>query len=535
MISIVAYTNGLYGLSSTRYSPTLREKAKQTPGLHWQPEARAWCGYADAVAACAMQLEVDGIVVDGSVPHMWDFNLAKHKSKLDGLRDYQKAGVCFLIEQAVNGALLADDMGLGKTRQALHTISLLQKPAVVVCPSFVRGVWANEVKKWLPKYHLIQLAGTKPTDEEKDIRANSPATIYLCHYDVVYAWVESLKAAGVAIFIADECHFLMGENSRRSKACKELARNCDYRIGLSGTPMTSRPKDLWNVVDTLSENRFGNPFKFFLRYCDAHKVSIQTRDGSRVVWDLKGASNLDELQERMKYFMLRRTKSEVQLELPPRTRQVVEVEVAKKLQGKIAEALKGDRAMRAALGNAADGKLPRVAELVLNHVESRSKVIVGCWRKAVAEAIAALLRAEGISKTRVITGDESIKSRQATIEEQPDVICCTMASTSVGIDLSFADVGVVAELDYVPSTLSQWESRLHRFGQKKNVLIQYVIALSTADEIIRDVVIGKLAVFEKGIGKTDDKLRADLEGAKLTNVQQLKSLYEKILKQESRP
>jgi SWI/SNF-related matrix-associated actin-dependent regulator of chromatin subfamily A-like protein 1 len=525
----------LWALKSTAYSKALHMSAKEVPGMTWN--GKAWVGWPDAVAICTQKVEERGVAVEGELPALLKFSSREIKAHKwpAGIRDYQKAGVLFLLGQAADGALLADDMGLGKTRQAITAIELIDKPAIVVCPSFVREVWKREIAKWLPAAPIVELTGTKADSLKGTTRDNAPA-IYLVHYDVLHAWTDKLldmfrsTVGSDFVLVVDEIHFCQSEKARRSQAVKLLARASGFRIGLSGTPMTNRPRDLWNVVDTLSEGRFGRPFSFFIRHADAHKEEVAK---NKVVWITKGASNLEELAERMQYFMLRRTKSDVELELPARTRQIIEVEVPRKFHQKPDDALKNEKALRAALALAADGKLPKAAELVVNHVESESKVVVFCWRKAVAEALAVALMAEGID-TKVITGDVDVKKRQAIIDEKPTVLCCTMASTQVGIDFSYADIAVFVELDWVPSTLAQCEARLHRFGQKKNVLIQYVIAQSTADEIIAETVVDKIANFEAGIGKTDDGLRQDLEGQKLSTVEQLASLYKKLKVQQAK-
>jgi SWI/SNF-related matrix-associated actin-dependent regulator 1 of chromatin subfamily A len=522
VIRIVSLTSTLHGIRADRFSPALREEAKATPGLVWNPAERAWCGYSDAVAACLSRMRSRGLIVHGDItPPSWGRPLDREG---EGLRDYQRVGVSFLCAQAKEGALLADDMGCGKSRQALAALAKLPEPAVIVCPSFVREVWLREIKKWRPDLvdSVAELSGTKPPRENPDPRAR----VVLVHYDIIHAWASRLQP-GTVVF--DECHYLQSERSRRSLACRTLARAAKARIGLSGTPMTSRPRDLWNVVDTLSEGRFGRPFDFFIAHADARRETIHTRGGDKTVWKTDGASRLDELRERMSYFMLRRTKSDVALELPPRTRQVIEVEVKRAYRAPLGDALRSDREARQALDKAADGKLDQAVSMIASHVADERKIVVFCHRRAIAEGIADSLRTSGVD-ARVITGAIPPKERTAIVDAAPQVLTCTMDATAVGIDLSYADVAVFVELDWVPSKLAQCEARLHRFGQKNPVLIQYMIALSTADELIREAVIEKLATFEAGIGKTDDGLRTSLEGKRELDV--LRNLYEKITRME---
>jgi SNF2 family DNA or RNA helicase len=368
---------------------------------------------------------------------------------------------------------------------------------------------------------------------EVDAQLQQSPTLFVINYDIIHAWEQWLlstkdwAARNIPIVVFDEAHYLMSYKARRSVSCRNVARRAERRIGLTATPMQSRPRDLWNVVDTLSPGRFGKSFPFLLRYAGAHQIQVAT---DKTVWDTKGSSNLDELGKRMEFFMLRRTKKQVALELPPKTRQMIELEVNANFCTPMRSALGGDQALLAALRLAADGKLPQAIDIIANHaVGGESNIVVFCHRKWIAETIAAALRKSRI-EAQVITGKMPMKKRVEVVDSQPRVLCCTMDSTAVGIDLSYANVGVFVELDYVPAKLIQAEGRLDRFGQKRNVLIQYLIATSTADEVIRDVVIAKMESFENVVGKLDGGLKQALEGDVLDDVAQLKKLYEKIVK-----
>jgi SWI/SNF-related matrix-associated actin-dependent regulator of chromatin subfamily A-like protein 1 len=516
----------------------------------------------DAIEQVLKKLAAAGVRVDGELCAKKTSTKVK-KSVLRGLREYQKEAVRFMVANAADGVLNAFDMGLGKSLCAIRSAKALRAPSIVVCPSFVRMVWRRELEKWRPKANLIELWGVKNIckkckgKDEKiidagllppeippcpkcggsgkrvDLSALSRRDVVLVHYDIVHGWAKELievaKAQPTTI-VLDEIHYCQSDRSRRSAACRDVAAACRYRIGLSGTPMTSRPRDLWNPVDTLSPGRFGRPFDFYLAHAAAHQETISMRTGPKTVWDTTGASRLDELKERLSWFMIRRTKSEVELELPPCTRQIIELEVDKTHQRFDIGAYGGkrhDEVMREALAVAADGKLPKVLELVQSHLEQGSKVVIGCHRVVIAQALSASFVAEKID-SKWIAGPQPQHKREEIIDSQPSVLCCTMDSTKAGIDLTYANVAVVVELDWTPATLLQWEARFNRFGQKRNVLVQYLIALSTADEIIRDSVVLKLANFESAIGKTDDKLKVDLGGTQKTEAEHLANLATKL-------
>jgi hypothetical protein len=165
---------------------------------------------------------------------------------------------------------------------------------------------------------------------------------------------------------------------------------------------------------------------------------------------------------------------------------------------------------------------------VIDHIQAGHKVVVGAYRKAIAHAIADGVLQKIPTRVEVITGDVTLPKREAAIKSQPNLLCCTFDSTGVGIDLSFASVGVVAELDYSPVKLTQWEGR---FGRKagKNVLIQYAIAKGSADELVKRVVLQKLTAFTESVGKVDGKLAEDFAAlSKEGAAARMQRLYERL-------
>ena len=552
LIRIIQLRGPLWGIQSSSFSPYLRDECKATPGMVWEPISKSWVGYADAVAVAAKRARARGLrIINPPGPIGTGIGLNTMPVASVGLRDYQKVGVDFLLAKAGEGAILADDMGLGKTSQAITAARAIKQKTIVVCPSFVRGVWLDqELGKWWPAARVIGLSGTKPDafipigkkapDGSLAIHLSDPQAekidVAVIHYDVLYAWVDALIAWGAKVLIIDELHYAMGHASRRTKALRKLAATCPYRIGLTGTPMTSRPRDLWAPIEVVSPGRFGKFFNFGIRFCDGHQEQVTP---TKTVWKFDGASNLEELNERLSFepkerpwgCMLRRLKSEVALELPARQRQILTVEVAKGCVMAPSAAVRSDRILRQALNMAADGKFPQVIDLACSHLDEGHKVVVGTYRREVAEMIAAGVGQKHPWKIEIITGDIPLAKRNAIIKSQPDLICCTLDSTKEGINLSFASVGIIAELVWVPSTLAQWEARFGRH-EGKNILIQYVIARGTADDIVRRTVINKLDSFGKVVGGTDDKLFEDLNAGRGDAAARMQALYERLKKED---
>jgi len=189
--------------------------------------------------------------------------------------------------------------------------------------------------------------------------------------------------------------------------------------------------------------------------------------------------------------------------------------------------LETSRDLRIALDVAATGKVDAVASLAASHVEVGAKCVVFTHRRVTAEAVADALVRDGVDAS-VAHGGMALVERQKRIAEQPSVLCCTIDSCGAGIDLSYASVGIFAELTWVPASLIQAEGRLHRFGATRPVLFQYAIATGSADELVAATVVRKLDAFEAAVGPQDDGLREGLTGGAGDDITQLKRLYETL-------
>ena len=532
----------LWAIAGGYYSPKLNAAARIVPGARWNTKERAHVGHIDAIEQVVARLKELGLKTENAPPNRreWPHNLP---ASYEGAREYQKTGIDFLINQAGSGALLADDMGCGKSFQAAKAARALRRKTVIVCPAHVRGVWerpaglgdkGGELAKWWPQATVFAPYGLKPKS------VPSTADVVVIHYDIVHAWVDMLLkwADSNLTIVFDEAHILLNPSSRRSKACRELAHAARGRIALTGTPPTERVRDLYNIVETISPGRFGDFFPFGIRHCGGTKIDVPGPDGTlKTVWSFDGKSNLKELRQRLDWFCLRRTKREVLKELPALQRQIVDVDVPARNRIGVNARLVGDkRRMRMALDSAADGKFKSVIELIKSHLEAGHRVVVGTYRRAVCEKTAEILA--DVAPTRFIHGGIPITRRGKIIDElkKTEGACCLVANidcTSTGIDLTFASVGVIAELVWEPRELVQWESRMHRFGASTTepVLIQYVIARGTGDELILHAVIGKLDNF-LDLVETDsgDGLKETLIGKKDEGLARLAAALKKMSK-----
>lgn len=531
----------LWAVRAGYFSPKLNQLVRTVPGVSWNGKERAHVGYADAVEQVVARLREIGLKSDNPPVNKrsWKHNLPV---SYDGAREYQKVGIDFLINQAGSGALLADDMGIGKSFQTIKAARALRRKTVIVCEAHVRGVWerppspgdkGGEIVKWWPKAKIFAPYGVTPEPIPPD------TDVFVTHYDIVYAWVEAVLewAKGDLTVAFDEAQMLLNPESRRSKACREIANNALGRIALTGTPPVEKIKDFYNVLNTISPGRFGEFFHpYGLRYCNGHQKEVDGPEKTKkTVWDFDGRSNLKELKQRLDWFTLRRTKREVLKELPALQRQIVDVEVAHKHQIAMNARLIDDKKhMRAALDAAADGKFKSVVDLVRRDLEAGHRVVVGTHRRVMCEKYAEAIGE--FAPTAFVHGGMSLSRRPKVIDklrktEGPVCLVANIDCTATGIDLTFAGMVVMAELVWVPRVLGQFESRVHRFGASKSepVLVRYVIARGTGDELILQAVINKidnhLELIETDEG---DGMKESLEGEEDEGLSRLAAALKKM-------
>jgi SWI/SNF-related matrix-associated actin-dependent regulator 1 of chromatin subfamily A len=210
-------------------------------------------------------------------------------------------------------------MGLGKTIQAIGVINADPsiKRVLVVCPASLKVNWARELNKWLVRRMSVEVAnGNFPRSD-----------VVIINYDILKKWRTEIDQIKWDLLIVDECHYVKNSRALRTQALLgKHDRDPDKRIKgiearkrifMTGTPIVNRPSELWSLVEALDPQGLGsNFFQFMKRYTNA------THNGYG--WDFTGASNLDELQQRLRAkFMVRRLKSEVLTDLPAKRRQVI--------------------------------------------------------------------------------------------------------------------------------------------------------------------------------------------------------------------
>lgn len=435
------------------------------------------------------------------------------------LRTYQKEAIEFSDR---NGAGIVTTMGSGKTLIAsASVISNLEEDekVLIVGPLISRGTWCGE-KSDLTKYFgvsCLPLEGRKNVSNEP-FKSNR---FLFVNFDILNSWQPWISHyLRPSALIIDESQNVKGVKSQRTREIHNISRlsTVKKRLFLTGTPILNRPQELWPQLQAIVPDQFGSYFTFRKRYCALERGPYG--------WITTGLSNENELRKRLEDVIFYRARHEIMGELPPITRQNVEVDLDverraiydeiwsdvrrwyKKNKLALADGIKSEALVRITklLQTASLGKVNSTIEIVKSALESHKKVVVFTYFRETTSKIAyALKRHAKIYGPFDGSSDiqKRIKGSEAFAEDTSKnaIFVGTMDATGVSLNaLSCASCVVFNDLTWVPAKILQAEKRVHRPGQKSPVNAIYVTAIDTIDGDLFDVLSTKANTVERTIG-----------------------------------
>lgn len=426
------------------------------------------------------------------------------------LRDYQIQGVAWWRNLARRelGGILADDMGLGKTLQTLAFLlqeknnGRLHQPALVVAPTSVIYNWQIEAKRFTPTLSCIVLHGTQRMEILKsDIQADIFVTSYaLAHRDLA-AWQQRR----VSYLVLDEAHMIKNANTKVAKALRQF--EAEHRFCLTGTPLENHLGELWSLFEFMMPGSLGSEPQFKRLY----RIPIEKR---------RDEARAAALLRRIAPHLLRRKKSDVATELPPKTEMVVHIAMGE-VQGQFYEALhattqkeilrllnddKGeqrrihvlDALLRLrqlccdprllpleACAEIPSAKLEHLLNMVQELNEEGRKILVFSQFTSMLKLISQGLQILKITHL-MLTG--ATQNRQALVERfqtgDDKIFLISLKAGGVGLNLTAADTVIHFDPWWNPAAEQQATDRAYRIGQDKPVFVYKLICQNTIEEKI---------------------------------------------------
>ena len=407
--------------------------------------------------------------------------------------------------------ILVDDMGLGKTTSTiLAALETGAKKILIVCPASLKINWQREIENYSDR--PVFIAEGKKFSTEHDF--------VIVNYDILKNFHDSdpkkkdeslLLQSGFELVILDEAHMISNVQAQRTKIINSFAKKVDRVWLLTGTPMTSRPMNYYNLLNLIESPVAQNWKAYAIRYCQGFQFTA----GKRKVWNVMGASNLEELRDRTSKQILRRLKEEV-LDLPDK----IITPVYLRLKSKEYEDLMGEyfdwydknpdesssltvqfsklMKVRKVIANE---KTKQTIEFAENILEQGKKVIIFT---NFTDTLQTLYQHFG-KQAVYLDGSCSNSMRQQAVDsfqndDKIKVFVGNLKAAGVGLTLTAAEVVIMNDLSFVPAEHAQAEDRAYRYGQKSNVLVYYPLFENTIEGVIYDILNKKKRIINTVMG-----------------------------------
>ena len=412
--------------------------------------------------------------------------------------------------------ILADDMGLGKTTSTvIASLESGSKKVLIICPASLKINWEREIRNYTDKSVYI-CEGKKYED----------ADFIITNYDILKNFHDPkdkenslILKTNFDLVVIDEAHYVSNAQAQRTKIIMDLTKDIKRLWLLTGTPMTSRPMNYYNILKLIDSPVSQNWMAYAIRYCNGY----QFRVGNKKVWNVTGASNLEELRERTSRQILRRLKTDV-LDLPEK----IMTPVYLRLKSRLYEGLMGEyydwynnrqeeskslsvqfTKLMKVRQVIAEEKIATTIELAENIIEQGKKVIIF---SNFTEPLKKIHEHFG-KKSVYLDGSTSKPARQDAVDkfqesDKIQVFCGNMKAAGVGLTLTAAEAVIMNDLSFVPADHAQAEDRAYRYGQKNNVSVFYPLFENTIEGVIYDILSHKKQIIGTVMG--DDGTSADI-------------------------
>ena len=417
--------------------------------------------------------------------------------------------------------ILADDMGLGKTTSTIiAALETGSKKVLIVCPASLKINWQREIENYSDR--PVFIAEGKKFSTEHDF--------VIINYDILKNFHNSdpkkrdeslLLQSGFDLVILDEAHMISNVQAQRTKIINSFAKKVDKVWLLTGTPMTSRPMNYYNLLNLIESPVAQNWKAYAIRYCQGFQFTA----GKRKVWNVMGASNLEELRDRTSKQILRRLKEEV-LDLPDK----IITPVYLRLKSKEYEDLMGEyydwydknpdesssltvqfsklMKVRKVIANE---KTKQTIEFVENILEQGKKVIIFTNFTDTLQTIYQHFGKQSV----YLDGSCSNAVRQQAVDsfqndDKTRVFVGNLKAAGVGLTLTAAEVVIMNDLSFVPAEHAQAEDRAYRYGQKSNVLVYYPLFENTIEGAIYDILNRKKQIIRTVMGDEQPENTGDI-------------------------
>ena len=457
--------------------------------------------------------------VDEAFPHTIRSSAFDTLLKVN-LYDYQREAALFTAR--AGRVLIGDEMGLGKTIQAIAAAEILARLAgvervLVVCPTSLKHQWEREILKFAERSVQV-INGLQHVRKEM---FEEPSFFKITNYDTVGRDLDVINRWSPDLVILDEAQRIKNWKTKTAQSVKKI--ESPYAVVLTGTPLENRLQELMSIVQFIDQHRLGPTFRFL------HNHQITDNFG-RVI----GYKDLDQINHSLSPVLLRRRKSEVLTQLPPRldqhlfvqmTPQQLEVhEEFRQVVGRLVHKWR----THGFLSEGDQRRLMTSLQYMRMSCDSTYLIDQQTWHGTKADELLTLLE-EMLEQpeTKVVIFSQWLRMHEVLVKKfgkkrkwdyvlfhgsidstkrgelidrfRDDPKCRVFLSTDaggVGLNLQHASVIINMDMPWNPAVLEQRIGRVHRLGQTQPVQVINFVAQGTIEEGMLSVLSFKKSLFE---------------------------------------
>ena len=444
------------------------------------------------------------------------------------LRRYQRTGYRWLrmLDQYGMGGILADDMGLGKTLQVLaYLLSKkeqgVQTPSLIVCPASLVLNWAEEAARFVPQLRVLAVDGDA-AHRAAQVRHFGDYDLIVTGYDLLRRDIDTYDGLDFYACILDEAQAIKNQTTQKYKAVCRV--KSEVRFALTGTPIENRLSELWSI------------FSFLMPGYLYSYTSFRERFEKPIVLDANPSAT-QRLNQLTSPFILRRMKTEVLKELPPKLEYVRHVQMdeeQRKLylaavldaKEKIGAAGPQDRiqalaaltrlrqiccdprlALHTWTGESA--KLDSCMELISTAVDGGHQILLFSQFTSMLDLIRARLEEEDITSF-TLQGSTPKAVRAELVRRfnqgEVSVFLISLKAGGTGLNLTAADIVIHYDPWWNVAAQNQATDRAYRIGQKSTVQVYKLITQDTVEEKILDLQAAKQDLADKVTGSAEGSI-----------------------------
>jgi superfamily II DNA or RNA helicase len=468
--------------------------------------------YDESISAFRAGLAAQIMIHDDQVP--------SRLSQL--LRPYQRLGVEWLLFLSRHqlGGILADEMGLGKTLQVLTAVAIKKRtrPTLIVCPKTLLFNWQNEARRFTPDLKTVVVHGSQSA-RNRLLKQAAEFDLLITSYPLLQRDIGHFSQITFDCCILDEAQMIKNPETHLARHVKKI--NAHQRIALTGTPMENSLMDLWSIFDFILPGYLGHHDAFRVRYEQGGHESLLNR---------------------IRPFILRRTKADVLSELPAKVEetiyasltqnqlaqyQQVLTQVRKSISDEIQLRGSGQQRIAVLAGltrlrqicnhpglleddyrfiHGLSGKLELFDDLLQSLLANGHKVLVFSQFTQMLAILTHRLQERMIAFSYL---DGQTRDRQQVIQRfnrdgQVSVFLISLKAGGFGLNLTAADTVILFDPWWNPMVENQAADRAHRFGQSRVVTVYRLITQNTIEEKMVILQERKRLAFDQIIGKSGE-------------------------------